>query len=135
MQLLSQHVPAMITQHSKVMQKHGENEGKFYTRWPDIDKATHGPAVSRLAAIYRKMNPGATLDSMIEDLGPIVMMQAKIVPGAPRPSTGPAPVGANGRPPQPSPFVPATGGMGAPIPAAGSEDGDPWGAMDPRNQG
>jgi len=135
MALLSKSVPAMIDRHATVTQRHTESEDKFYARWPDLNKATHRQMVREMAATYRKLNPGATLDSMIEELGPFAMMKAKAMPGAPRPSAVAAAAPAvNGRAPQPSPFQPAVGGASAPIPTAGVEE-DPWGALNPANQG
>lgn len=135
MTLLSKTVPAMINQHREVQVRHDENEGKFYSRWPLLNKAQHGLMVREMAANYRKLHPGATLDAMIEDLGPFAMMRAKIAPGAltPPAAQSGAPH-ANGRPPQPSPFQPAGTGASAPIPTA-VPDENPWGALDPANQG
>lgn len=111
LQQMGRLVPMMVTRHGVVMKRHAENEGKFYSRWPDIkaDNEQHKALVNQYAAVYRQMNPTSTLQEMIERLGPMVMMAANIVPtlpGAQPASTSPlAPAGL--RPPQPSPFQPA----------------------------
>jgi hypothetical protein len=128
---LGRMIPVMIQRQQAVMQKNAEGEGKFYARWPQIDKATHGALVHRYAVVYRQMHPGATLDQMTEDLGPMIMMAARIAPSTPAatpgPSGRPAPAqGANGRPPQPSPFTPAQGG---PVAASRAPEKQPWEVM------
>lgn len=103
-------LPTMMQRQTAVTAKHSENEGKFYAAWPQIEKAKHGDLVNRLGAQYRQMNPNASLDQMIAELGPYIMMVAKIDPNA-RPGTQtaqPSPMAPTGyRPPQPAPFVPA----------------------------
>lgn len=131
LQMLSQHVPAMITRHADVMKKHQANEDKFYARWTGLDKAKHGEVVTRLAVLYRKMNPNATLEQLVEDVGPMAAMQLKIAPmAAGGVQTPGAPAGV--RPPQPTPFQPVGSTAGAI--ATGAPD-DPWGVLDPSNQG
>lgn len=124
-------IPQMIQRHTAVVVRNNENKGKFFSRWPDLKPDLHGALVDKYGATYRAMHPQATMEQMIEDLGPMVMMAAKVVPSvAPAASATPAapmaPVGANGRPPQPSPFVPAVGGGGAPSPG---EEPEAWAAM------
>lgn len=121
-------VPAMLQNQMRIMQRNSVNENKFYTRWPSIDRATHAETVGRLARTYRQMNPAASLDQMVEDLGPIVMMTAKIAPGAAPNGHAPG-VAAQTRPsPSQSPFRPAgtSAGGGAPQPGT---DQNPWGGL------
>lgn len=108
-------IPQMIQKHNEVVKRNSENEGKFFARWPSIKAAEHGNLVRRYAYTYRQMHPQASLDQMIEDLGPMIMMAAKIVPQPATPGSGqPASPMTNGvRPPQPAPFVPAGAGAGA----------------------
>ena len=108
---LSRIVPMMIERHARVTQRHTQNEDKFYSAWPGLDRVKHGETVRKYGAVYRAMNPQATLDKMIADLGPMVMMAAGVqppLPGQPqKPGNGAAPA----RPlHQPSAFVPAAGG-------------------------
>lgn len=113
LQQLSRLIPAMISKHGETMSRHASNESKFYSRWPDLKRDIHGPMVLKYGAVYRQMHPDATLETMIEDLGPMVMMAAKVQPGVA--SNGnhgakPGPTKRGG--PQPSPFIPA-GAVGA----------------------
>jgi hypothetical protein len=113
---LSRLVPAMIQRQTEMLKRNGENETKFYARWPDIKSEKHGDMVRKYAAVYRQMHPQTTLEQMIEDLGPMVMMAARVVPQVGGvPSAQPAnpvsrPASANGRSPPPPPFAPAGAG-------------------------
>jgi len=112
-------IPTMIQRQTESVRVNAENESKFFSRWKDmgLDPLKHGDLARKYGAVYRQMHPQATLEQMIEDLGPMVMMAAKVVPsvGAPvsagRPAGQPAtPPTAPRRGPQPSPFTPAGGG-------------------------
>lgn len=121
-------VPRMIEGYLKVTKRNEENAGKFYSRWTNIKREEHGPLVDKYAHNYRQLNPTATLETMIEDVGMMVMMAAKLpqvaAPGVAAAAPHPMAAATNGsRPPQPTPFVPASGGPGAPQPAA---EGSPW---------
>jgi hypothetical protein len=129
-------IPVMVQRHTQAMRANDENEGKFFSRWPQLDRGKHGDLARRYGAVYRQMHPNATLEQMIEDLGPMVMMAGRVVPsvGAPGQVAGQAVVGqaaapartTNGRPPPPSPFAPAGAG-----PAASSRvpEKEAWEAM------
>lgn len=113
LELLGNLIPQMIVRHMANMKKNDENSGKFYQRWPDIKKDTHGDLVNRYGVTYRKMHPNASMEQMIEDLGPMIMMAARIVPSL-NPGTGThaQPNGGGPSPkPQPAPgFIPAATG-------------------------
>lgn len=122
-------VPALVERFMTVSKARDAAKSKFYDRWKDtgIDRTKHDEIVDRLAKTYRKENPQATLEQVVEDLGPLVMMVAKIVPPAPGAAprqNGQAgtPMVAGRRPPSP-PFQPAVGGPASP-PSAQAPD--PW---------
>lgn len=125
-------VPAIIEKYMKVSKAREESSGKFYSRWPQVDRAKHGGIVDRMAQTYRKENPSASLEQMVEDLGPYVLMAAKVphvgaAPNGsqqaqPHPASNPMARPAGNRPPQ-SPFVPAVGGPASP-PQVSEEN--PW---------
>lgn len=127
-------IPAAIERHMRVTESSRKSEEAFYKAWPDLDPAQHGPLVKRLGMTYRMTNPTSPMSQMIEELGPMVMMAAKVQPKPIVASPGaPAPAVNGVRPPQASPFVPAIGGPAASSPQgqAGSE----WGYLDPNQQG
>ncbi len=129
---MGQMVPVMMQRQNKAIERNEKNSEAFYSRWPDIKKAEHGDLVNSYGAVYRQMHPDATKEQMIEILGPMVMMAAKIVPSGPSaaPKANGNPVATPttaGRPPQPPPFVPATGG-GAEVAPTGPGQ-EPWEAM------
>lgn len=120
MQQLERYIPAMLQRYAETAQKVSANEGKFYQRWPDIKQAQHGELVRRYAQVYRASNPQASMEQMIEDLGPMVMMAARIVPQ-------PQPNGGMRTPP--AGFRPAIGGsMAAPPPQT---EQNPWEGLAP----
>lgn len=122
---MSRIIPRMIERQGEVSKQHNEAVNEFYTRWADIGKVKDqkvqigdkqvavSDLVKQYAVVYRQMHPQATRQDAIEAVGPMVMMAAKIVPGAAAPQAPAArpspmaPTGASGRPPQPSPFMPA----------------------------
>lgn len=119
---MSRLIPTMIQRQGEVTKAHSEAESEFYTRWPDLKREQHSDLVLQYARVYGQMHPQATRQERIEAVGPMVMMAAKVVPGA-APSVAPqarpspmAPTGASGRPPQPSPFVPAGPAVGGATP-------------------
>lgn len=127
-------VPAMLQQLTARQAAYSENEGKFYARWPGIDKTKHGAVVAKLGRLYRQNNPDATLDQMIEDLGPAVAMAAKIDPATMATAVAPQPAAAQPsafQPTgmtrvQPSPFRPAGGGGASPQPSPQAPQMGPW---------
>lgn len=117
-------VPMMVQRQGEVTKRHTEAETEFYSRWPDLKKDQHGQQVMQYAAVYRQMHPQATRKEMIEAVGPMVMMAAKVVPGATpvaqvpgQPNGQASPMTSAGRPPQPAPFVPAGPSAGGGIPS------------------
>lgn len=112
-------IPTMVERHTASVRKNMENESKFFSRWKDLglDPVKHGDLARKYGAVYRQMHPQATLEQMIEDLGPMVMMAAKVIPsvgapgangtaGAGRAATPPTARNARGS----QPFTPAGGG-------------------------
>jgi hypothetical protein len=130
---LASMVPVMIQRQSVAMQRNTEGEGKFYQRWPNIKKDQHGDLVTKYGAVYRQMHPNANLDQMIEDLGPMIMMAARIPPQAVvqapvgQPANPAAQRATNGRSPPPNPFIPA--GSVGPAASATAPEVSPWEAM------
>lgn len=127
---LQRMIPQMMGRQIDAVRQNAQKEAKFFQRWPQLKQSEHGDLVRRLAVTYRQMNPAATFDSMVEELGPIALMAARLPlqpagqGAAPSPM---APAPTNGvRPPQPSPFVPAVGGPGNP---SGGNELNEWEAI------
>lgn len=125
LQHLARSVPLMIQNYLKVSQANSENESAFYSKWPSIKPAEHGELVKRVAQTYRQANPSIPMEQMITDVGTIVMQLAKLQPSAA------AHPGNGSRPPQSSPFVPASGGTAA---APQPVEETPWGILDPSRE-
>ena len=121
---MSKIVPAMIQSQMKVMRQNMENENKFWSKWPALDRGKHAPILAKYAPLYRQANPSATLEKMVEDLGPILHAAAGIAMQA-QPNGGTPPTTPAARVPQ-SPFKPAMSGPAA-IPS--NEPENPWAAL------
>lgn len=76
LQQLNRLVPSMLDRHSSTMKAYQANEDKFFSAWPQIDRAKHGDLVYRAATIYRQMNPQASVDDLIDQVGRFVSHQA-----------------------------------------------------------
>jgi hypothetical protein len=130
---LSRVIPAMIERREQVTKKNLASRNKFYAAWPDLKPELHSEVVDRYARLYRQTNPSASFDQMVQELGPLVMIAAKVVPGQhlQQPATNgnggqPVLTRPTGRPP--SPFRPAMGGPASP-PQQGAEN--PWMGLAP----
>lgn len=123
---LAKIVPAMMQAQQTRQQTSQKNEDRFWQSWPDLDPAKHGDVLKKYAPIYRQANPEASLETMVKDLGPIVMAAAGVVAGTGR-------VNGNGAQPPvvrvpPSPFKPALPGAAA-IPTQTPDN--PWEGLNP----
>lgn len=135
---LGRSLPAMLQRREAIIQRNAKNQSKFYEKWKDLKPEVHGDLVNRYGAVFRQMHPSATLEQMIDELGPMVMMAARVTPtvSAPVAAAGtvvapPAPT--NGvRPPPASPFVPAMGGAGSPSLADPAQLGPDWSWIEPQ---
>lgn len=113
MQQLQRIVPAMMQRQMSQNKIYEENSSKFFKRWNQLDPQKHGDLVYRSGVVWRQMNPQATLEQMIESLGPLVLHAAglPLTPAPPAPQSRPA-----------SPFAPAQpGAVGIPQPATANE--------------
>lgn len=76
LQQLNRLVPSMLDRHSSTTKAYQANEDKFFSAWPQIDRVKHGDLVYRAATIYRQMNPQASVDDLIDQVGRFVSHQA-----------------------------------------------------------
>lgn len=121
-------VPLMMQRSSEQRKIHETNANKFYDAWPNIDRQKHGELVNQLGVRYRKMFPEATLDQMIQQLGPLVLTAIGAQPTTP--AAAQPPKGNGARPPQPRGFVPAAPGAAVQIQQVPD---DPFGYMGPQS--
>lgn len=116
LQQMARLVPNMVQTTTEAVRRNAESRSKFFDRWKGsgLNAAEHGELVDRYAQTYRSLNPTATFEKMVEDLGPILLMATGAKPTAP--STERA------APPKPQPFVPATPGATAVLTTPVEED-------------
>jgi hypothetical protein len=123
-------VPAMLQKQTEAVQRHSQNEDKFYQAWPQLKKSEHSGVVRELAIRYRKMFPQNTLDQMIQQLGPLVLTHLGLPASAQPAAAGVAPT--NGRTVSPQPqgippgFQPASPGT---VVQAQQNEGGAWDYM------
>lgn len=95
-------VPHLVQRHLDATKANTSAEDTFYGAWKQIDRVKHADTVNRFALAYRQLNPQATQEQLIQDVGTMVVTRLGL---------GAAP--ANGAPPartlQPPPFRPAGG--------------------------
>lgn len=107
-------LPVMMQRHNDTARGAEVNEGEFWKAWPALNPTAHRELVWRFASVFRRTYPQATLQELVANVGPMVMMMAKVNPAvgagyaASAPGRAPTAQG-NGRSPPPSPFVPAAG--------------------------
>lgn len=119
-------MPVAIQRQQHAMLQAGGAEQNFYKAWPALDRQKHGNLVWGYASMFRRQFPQATLQDIVNHVGPMVMAAARIPMGTPGPGAPTAPR-TNGRTPPPSPFVPAGGG--GPVPGGQQRELAPWEAM------
>lgn len=109
-QTVANMIPQMFAAQQNAVKVTEQNRNAFYEKWPMLKE--HEGDVLRVATQYRQMNPGATLEQAIQDVGAHVIIQKRIpVPGLTITNETATPAKAN------QPFRPAaTGGSTTPPP-------------------
>lgn len=125
---LEQVVPAAFMTQASAIRTNTANAEKFFARWPELDRSAHIEMATRFAKTYRSVHPTATLEQLIEEVGPMVMMAAHVSPRARAAGGVPANGGGLPRAAPPPPFVPAGASVTQVPPPGGGEN--PW--MDAR---
>ena len=110
MSTLRQHLPAAIEQTIKQSSARAEKVDTFFAAWPKLDKVKHGADVANFAKVYAEVNPDASEEEVIRDVGLQVMFKHGITPDdvqrqieeTPPPPPPRPPAVNGGSPPQPS---------------------------------
>jgi len=64
---IMQYIPGVIQQQMTVRKTGEERDNAFFTRWPELK--THKADIGRFATIWRQMNPKATVETAVEEIG------------------------------------------------------------------
>lgn len=113
------YLPQMIRSVQETHTKATAAEDKFYERWPNLKD--HHATVLRVGQVYRQLNPGASMEDFINEVGAQTMIAMRIPPEelarhltAPKPNGNAAATAAA----RAAPFQPAaTSPAGRPAPA------------------
>lgn len=73
METMQQMLPNAIESTLQVSQVRQEKVNNFFETWPKLDKAKHGADIARAAQVYATLNPDATEEELIRDVGLQVM--------------------------------------------------------------
>ena len=112
-------LPGLVEQTLQAREQSGQLEQRFYGAWPALDAQKHSADVERFGQVYRQLNPTATPDDFIRDVGAQLMVALKLSPtngGGGGNGTG-AVAGAVTDAPPAKPYIPAKSGSGGGRPA------------------
>lgn len=118
---VAQQLPAAVGAMIEAKEVNRRLEDQFYSAWPQLDRNADDSTVRTMAAMYRRMNPQATLDDMIRVVGAqaVVALGKQGAPARARsPQAQPA-----AQPRRAVPFVPAAPASAAP-PQARAQPGE-----------
>lgn len=104
-------LPQMVQQVNQASTVQQQGEQEFYTAWPRL--AEHRVAVSRIGHMYRQMNPQATKEQFIRDVGLHASITLQLPVESPlmqAPTAQPTPPATPSAPP----YVPPRGGPSIP---------------------
>ena len=120
---LNNSMPDMITQTTKAQQQQQKAEDTFYESNPQISRE-HSDLVNKYAQMYVQMNPKATHDQIIKDVGVQVMFKLGIDPRQAQQQQQQR----QQQEQQPAPYVPAGAGH-VTAPAPTPQHDNPWANM------
>lgn len=122
-QMISGMLPHAFMHFQGVQKQADAATSKFQEQWPQVDVVKYGSEIEQTANVYRQMNPKATQEEVISFVGAAISTRHKL--SAPTPSAAPGTTPAAQA--KPAPFVPASGGSPAAIPAV--VDQNEWGGL------
>lgn len=101
------YLPRMVRQVNEQDKVNQEAEDSFFGRWEQLKP--HKEAVMKIGQVYRQMNPAASAEQFINEVGAAAMVSLRLDPTGSKPAATPA---------APAAFVPAAqtpqGGVAAP---------------------
>lgn len=75
---VTQHLPRLVAQINAQSVNSDKSEESFYSRWPKLKD--HAPTVLRMGATYRQLNPAASVEEFINEVGAQAMVALRISP-------------------------------------------------------
>lgn len=99
---VTQFLPRMIQDVNQQSVQSNQNEEQFFQRWPKLKE--HQQAVLRTAAVYRQLNPSASMEDFINEVGAQTMVALRIPPEEQQQQVNGK---GNGVPVRTAPFKPA----------------------------
>ena len=93
-------MPQVVAQQMQSVEEGRNAQTEFFKRWPDLNKAEYQEQLGRIASLYRRANPTAPVDQMIQEVGAAASVALRVIPGQPAAANVPPPT-APARPPLP----------------------------------
>lgn len=116
---IMQRIPQVVADVQRLTTTVQQHENQFFTKWPDLKASPDRLAkVQEIAKVFRQMNPKATPEQFIDNVGAMAMWQLGLVQQgqpAPAPQTRPGPVS------NPQRFTPSAPGASASSPTPSSQ--------------
>jgi len=75
---VTQHLPRMVEQINQQAANSVKSEDTFYERWPKLKD--HADTVLRVAAVYRQLNPTASTEDFVNEVGAQTMVALRLTP-------------------------------------------------------
>lgn len=100
-----QYMPQMVRQVNEQSTKAVKTEDKFYEAWPDL--RNHHATVVRIGQVYRNLNPNASVEDFINEVGAQTMVALRMQPPAQTPTAKPNGNAAQAQAARAAPFRPA----------------------------
>ena len=117
-QYAAQHVPPLIEARTARQQAATRDESEFFERWPQLQAAdsAHMETIYKIGSTFRQINPQASKEDFISQVGAMSMVTLGLTPEGPKPEP------AEGNVVPLAPYVPAAAsGGGGPVSKQGSE--------------
>jgi len=100
-----QYMPQMVRQVNEQSTRSTKTEDKFYEAWPDL--RNHHATVVRIGQVYRNLNPNASVEDFINEVGAQTMVALRMQPPAQTPAAKPNGNAAQAQAARAAPFRPA----------------------------
>lgn len=71
---VAQQMPAMVHGLIHAQSEHKAREDEFFKAWPQLDRTKHGQDIVRAGQVFRQLNPQATLQDFIKQVGAQVVI-------------------------------------------------------------
>lgn len=76
--LMTEQLPSMVQSLQRQHAARTHAETTFFSKFPHLQKPEYAETIARMAALHKQMNPNATLEDRISDVGALVTQHFKL---------------------------------------------------------